>query len=118
MTPRSTKPCKDTTKELTEMSKKPFDSSTDIMLPPRLHWWSKCHYNKLFPQVTHHLHLDSMVYTKIHKAIALCNHISACGTATYLLAKFLTKFCKSTQVLPTCLSKTVKFQSISKVSTH
>ena len=34
--------------------------------------------------------------------------VSACSTATYQLAKFHTKYCKSTQVLPTCLSKDSK----------
>ena len=44
------------------------------------------------PQVTHPLHLDSMVYQKFHKANCPMQPIvSACGTATYQLAKFLTK---------------------------
>ena len=44
------------------------------------------------PQVTHSLHLDFKVCLKCTKLTALCTPIvSACGMATYQLAKFLTK---------------------------
>ena len=58
----------------------------------RLYWWSKNHYNKLLPTGNTSPAPSFYGLPKIHKANCPMRPIvSACGTATYQLAKFLTK---------------------------
>ena len=58
----------------------------------RLSWWSKMYYNKLLPTGNSSPAPRFYGLPKIHKAnCPMCPIVSACGTATYQLAKFLTK---------------------------
>ena len=58
----------------------------------RPHWWSKRHHNKLLPTGNSSTAPRFYGLPKIHKANCPMRHIvSACGTATYQLGKFLTK---------------------------
>ena len=92
MTLKSTNLVKTLPKNCTETSKKPSDSSTRNMVLPDYIGGANTITTNCSPQVTHLQLLDSMVYQKIIKLIALHRSIvSACGTATYQLAKFLTK---------------------------
>ena len=103
MIPRSTNPAWILPKNYREMSIKPFNSSTETMGSSRLHWWSKQHYHKLL--ATGNTSPAPRFYglPKIHKANCPMQPIvSACGTATYQLAKFLTKILqKYTGITPT-----------------
>ena len=68
------KPCKDTTKKnCTETSRKPFDSSTENTDLPDYTGGAKSITTNCSPQVTHPLHLDSMVYQKSTRLIAPCD---------------------------------------------
>ena len=59
------------------------------------HQWVQFHYNHLLPTGNSSPPQDSMVYQKIYKAKCLmCSIVSACGTSTYNLAKYLTKILK------------------------
>ena len=58
----------------------------------RLYDWSKMYYNKLLPTGNSSPAPRFYGLPKIHKAnFPMCPIVSACGTATYQLAKFLTK---------------------------
>ena len=58
----------------------------------RLHWWSKHHYNKLLPTGNSSPAPRFYGLPKIHVAnCPMWPIVSACGKATYHLAKFLTK---------------------------
>ena len=64
----------------------------------RLYDWSKIHYNCLLPTGNSSPAPRFYGLPKIHKANCPMHPIvSACGTATYQLAKFLTKSYKGTQ---------------------
>ena len=73
MTPRSTNLVKTPPKNCTDMSKKPFDSSTETMDLPDYIGGANAITTNYSAQVTHLLHLDSMVYQKSTKPIALCD---------------------------------------------
>ena len=67
------KPCKDTTKKLHRDIQETLQQLNRDYGSSRLHWWNKCHYNKLLPTG------NSSPVPRFY------------GTATYQLAKFLTK---------------------------
>ena len=69
------KPCKDTTKKLHRDIQESLQKLNREHGSSRLYDWSKMHYNRLLP--TGNCPMRPIV--------------SACGTATYQLAKFLTK---------------------------
>ena len=86
------KPCKDTTKELHRDIQESLQRLNREHRTSRLYDWSKLYYNKLLP--TGYSSPAPRFYglPKIHKANCPMHPIvSACGTATYQLAKFLTK---------------------------
>ena len=92
MTPKSTNLAKTPPKNCTETSKKPFGSSTENMDLPDYIGGAKKHYNKLLPTGNTSPVPRFYGLPKIHKANCPMRPIvSACGTATYQLAKFLTK---------------------------
>ena len=83
------KPCKDTTKKLHREVQESLRKLNREHGSSRLYDWSKLHYNHLLPSSP-----APRFYglPKIHKANCPMRPIvSACGTATYQLAKFLTK---------------------------
>ena len=73
MTLKSTNLAKTLPKNCTETSRKPFDSSTENTDLPDYTGGAKSITTNCSPQVTHPLHLDSMVYQKSTRLIAPCN---------------------------------------------
>ena len=92
MTPRSTNLVRTPPKNYTEMSRKLFDRDYGTS---RLSWWSKYYYNKLLPTGNSSPAPRFYGLPKIQKTNCPIQPIvSACGMATYELAKFLTKILK------------------------
>ena len=92
MTLRFTNLARTLPRNSTKMSRNPFESSTGKT--GLQDYMSGANYTttNCSQQVTHPLCLGFMVYQKIHKANSPMHPIvSACGMATYQLAKFLTK---------------------------
>ena len=86
------KPCRDTTKKLHRDILETHRQLNKDYSSSRLHWWSKCHYNKLLPTGNSSSAPRFYDLPKIHKAnCPMWPIVSACGMATYQLAKFLTK---------------------------
>ena len=73
MTLKSTNLVKTPPKNCTETSKKPSNSSTKNMVLPDYIGGANVITTNCSPQVTHHQHLDSMVYLKFIKLISLCD---------------------------------------------
>ena len=97
------KPCKDTTKQLHRDVQKALQQLNRDHGASRLYWWSKQHYNKLLPTGFSSPAPRSHGLPKIKKANwPMQPIVSACGTATYQSAKFLTKILqKYTGITPT-----------------
>ena len=92
MTLRSSNLARTLPRNSTETSRNPFESSTENMELQDYMIGANSTTTNCSPQVTHPLYLGFMVYQKYTKLTAPCAPIvSACGTATYQLAKFLTK---------------------------
>ena len=92
MTLKSTNLVKTPPKNCTEMSKKLLQQLNKEYGPSGLYWWSKRHCNKLLPTGNSPPAPRFYGLPKIHKAnCPMLSIVSACGTATYQLAKFLTK---------------------------
>ena len=86
------KPCKDTTKKLHRDIQESLRKLNREHGTSRLYDWSKLYYNKLLPTGNSSPAPRFYGLPKIHKANCPMHPIvSACGTATYQLAKFLTK---------------------------
>ena len=86
------KPCKDTTKKLHREVQESLRKLNREHGSSRLYDWSKLHYNCLLPTGNSSPAPRFYGLPKIHKANCPMRPIvSACGTATYQLAKFLTK---------------------------
>ena len=86
------KPCKDTTKKLHRDIQESLRKLNREHGSSRLHDWSKLHYNRLLPTGNSSPAPRFYGLPKIHKTNCPMHPIvSACGTATYQLAKFLTK---------------------------
>ena len=86
------KPCKDTTKKLHRDVQESLQKLNREHGTSRLYDWSKLYYNKLLPMGNSSPAPRFYGLRKIHKANCPMHPIvSACGTATYQLAKFLTK---------------------------
>ena len=91
MTLRSTNLARTQPKNFTEMSRKPFEGLTENMdlqdyMIGANYTTTNCSLQVILP-----LHPGFMVCQKYIKLTALCTPVSACGMATYQLAKFLTK---------------------------
>ena len=85
-------PCKDTTKKLHRDVQESLRKLNREHGTSRLHDWSKLHYNRLLPTGNSSPAPRFYGLPKIHKTNCPMRPIvSACGTATYQLAKFLTK---------------------------
>ena len=92
MTPRSTNLARTLPRNSTETSRNPFKGSTENMELQDLYDWSKLYYNKLLLTGNSSPAPRFYDFPKIHKANCPMHPIvSACGTATYQLATFLTK---------------------------
>ena len=86
------KPCKDTTKKLHRHIQESLRRLNREHGTSRLYDWSKIYYNKLLPKGNSSPAPRFYGLPKIHKANCPMQPIvSACGMATYQLAKFLTK---------------------------
>ena len=86
------KPCKDTTKKLHRDVQESLRKLNREHGSSRLYDWSKIHYNWLLPTGNSSPAPRFYGSPKIHKANCPMHPIvSACGMATYQLAKFLTK---------------------------
>ena len=86
------KPCKDTTKRLHRDIQESLRRLNREHGSSRLHDWSKLYYNRLLPTGNSSPAPRFYGLPKIHKTNCPMRPIvSACGTATYQLAKFLTK---------------------------
>ena len=86
------KPCKDTTKKLHRDIQESLRKLNREHGSSRLYDWSKMYYNRLLPTGNSSPAPRFYGLLKIHKANCPMHPIvSACGTATYQLAKFLTK---------------------------
>ena len=86
------KPCKDTTKKLHRDVQESLQRLNREHGSSRLYDWSKMYYNKLLPTGNSSPAPRFYGLPKIHKANwPMCPIVSACGMATYQLAKFLTK---------------------------
>ena len=86
------KPCKDTTKKLHRDVQESLWKLNREHGTSRLYNWSKLHYNILLPTGNSSPVPRFYGLPKIHKAnCPMCPIVSACGMATYQLAKFLTK---------------------------
>ena len=86
------KPCKDTTKKLHRDIQESLRKLNREHGSSRLYDWSKIHYNWLLPTDNSSPAPRFYGLPKIHKANCPMHPIvSACGMATYQLAKFLTK---------------------------
>ena len=86
------KPCKDTTKKLHRDIQESLRKLNREYGSSRLYDWSKIHYNQLLPTGNSSPAPRFYGLPKIHKANCPMHPIvSACGMATYQLAKFLTK---------------------------
>ena len=86
------KPCKDTTKKLHRDVQESLRKLNREHGSSRLYDWSKTHYNQLLPTGNSSPAPRFYGLPKIHKANCPMRPIvSACGMATYQLAKFLTK---------------------------
>ena len=86
------KPFRDTTKKLHRDVQEALQKLNREHRTDRLSWWSKMYYNKLLPTGNSSPTPRFYGLPKIHKAnCPMCPIVSACGTATYQLAKFLTK---------------------------
>ena len=97
------KPCKDTTKKLHRDVQETLWQLNRDHGSSRLSWWSKNYYNKLLPTGNSSPAPRFYGLPKIHKAnCPMWPIVSACGTATYQLAKFLTKILQRyTGITPT-----------------
>ena len=85
-------PCKDTTKKLHRDIQESLRKLNREHGTSRLHDWSKLYYNRLLPTGNSSPAPRFYGLPKIHKTNCPMRPIvSACGTATYQLAKFLTK---------------------------
>ena len=85
-------PCKDTTKKLHRDVQESLRKLNREHGTSRLHDWSKLYYNHLLPTGNSSPAPRFYGLPKIHKTNCPMRPIvSACGTATYQLAKFLTK---------------------------
>ena len=85
-------PCKDTTKKLHRDVQESLRKLNREHGTSRLHDWSKLYYNRLLPTGNSSPAPRFYGLPKIHKTNCPMRPIvSACGTATYQLAKFLTK---------------------------
>ena len=86
------KPCKDTTKKLHRDVQESLRRLNREHGSSRLYDWSKLHYNHLLPTGNSSPTPRFYGLPKIHKTNCPMHPIVlACGTATYQLAKFLTK---------------------------
>ena len=86
------KPCKDTTKKLHRDIQESLQKLNREHGTSRLYDWSKLYYNKLLPTGNSSPAPRFYGLPKIHKTnCPMCPIVSACGTATYQVAKFLTK---------------------------
>ena len=92
MTLRSTNLARTLPRNSTEMSRNPFKGSTENTELQDYMIGANSTTTNCSPQVTHPLHLNVMVCPKYIKLTAPMSPIvSACGMATYQVAKFLTK---------------------------
>ena len=113
------KPCKDTTKKLHRDVQETLQQLNRDHGSSRLYWWSKRHYNKLLPTGNTSPAPRFYDLPKIHKANCPMQPIvSACGTATYQLAEFLTKILQKYRYYPFICQRQQRFQPISKVCAH
>ena len=86
------KHCKDTTKKLHRDIQESLQKLNREHRTSRLYDWRTLYYNKLLPTGNSSPAPRFYGLPKIHKAnCPMCPTVSACGTATYQLAKFLTK---------------------------
>ena len=89
------KPCRGTTKKLHRDVQETLQQLNRDHRSSRLSWWSKNYYNKLLPTGNSYPAPRFYGLPKIHKAnCPMWPIVSACGTAMYQLAKFLTKILK------------------------
>ena len=85
-------PCKDTTKKLHRDIQESLQKLNREHRTSGLYDWNKLYYNKLLPTGNSSPAPRFYGLPKIHKAnCPMCPIVSTCGTATYQLAKFLTK---------------------------
>ena len=105
------KTCRDTTKKLQRDVQEAFWQLNRNHGTSRLSWWSKHYYNKLLPTGNSSPVPRFYGLPKIHKAnCPMWPIVSACGTATYQLAKFLTKICQRyTGITPTFVKNSKYF---------
>ena len=86
------KPCRDTTKKLHRDIQEALQQLNRDHCTSRQYNWNKQYYNKLLPRGNSSPTPRFHGLPKIHKAnCPMWPIVSACGTATYHLAKFLTK---------------------------
>ena len=86
------KPCKDTTKKLHRDIQESLQKLNREHRTSRLYDWSKLYYNKFLPMGNSSPAPRFYGLPKIHKAnCPIYPIVSACGTVTYQLAKFLTR---------------------------
>ena len=103
------KPCKDTTKKLQRDIQESLQRLNREHGTSRLYDWSKLYYNKLLPTGNSSPVPRFYGLPKIHKAnCPMYPIVSACGMATYQLAKFLTKILQRYMGITHLLSRTAK----------
>ena len=104
------KPCKDTTKKLHRDIQESLQRLKREHGSSRLYDWSKMYYNKLLPTSNSSPAPRFCGLPKIHKANCPMHPIvSACGMATYQLAKFLTKIQRYTGITPSFVKDSKSF---------
>ena len=92
MTPKHTNPARTPPRSYIEMFRNLSENSTGNMDPQDYMTGARYTTTACSLQATHPLHLGFIGLPKIHKTNCPMRPIvSACGTATYQLAKFLTK---------------------------
>ena len=114
------KPCKDTTKKLHRDIQESLQRLNREHGTSRLYDWSKLYYNKLLPTGNSSPAPRFYGLPKIHKAnCPMCPIVSACGMATYQLAKFLTKILQRYMgITPSFVKDSKSFSDHLKVGLH
>ena len=107
------KPCKDTTKKLHRDIQESLRKLNREHGSSRQYDWSKIHYNQLLPTGNSSPAPRFYGLPKIHKANCPMHLIiSACGMATYQLAKFLTKILqRHTGITPSFVKDSKSFSN-------
>ena len=110
MTPKHTNPARTPPRNYIEMFRNLSEDNREHG-SSRLHDWSKLHYNRLLPTGNSSPAPRFYGLPKIHKTNCPMRPIvSACGTATYQLAKFLTKILQTyTGITPSFVKDSKSF---------